>query len=272
LSKVSEKLASMNLTAWNIVIMLLWLGWGMIMAGSDTFTKTFQEMNSTLVRDWLFSGEIVSSVLKIWFIGLCLLMIILCVNLIFCSWEKIFKIIQSKFSGPKFFMLTIHAIFGFVALGHLGGLMLGFKYNNIKLGEGQKYSFEDSYEVELIKVIYTNDHKALKKSARYITRDDFDYRKNFAEIALKKNGKEISRGNIYILNPMNYKGIQVTLRGFIEAQETGDQKDNSGISPWVTVTISKNPVLKAYLILYPIMIAGMFIYLVLTWRPSVRTN
>lgn len=272
MNKVSEKLASMNLTAWNIVIMLLWLGWGMIMAGSDTYTKAFQKMNSTLVRDWLFSGETGSSVLKVWFIGLCLLMIILGINLIFCSWEKIFKIIQAKFSGPKFFMLIVHAIFGFVALGHLGGLMLGYKYNNIKLGEGQKYSFGDGYEVDVNKVVYVNDSKTLKKSARYVTRDDFDYTKNFAEIVLKKNGTEISRDNIYILNPMNYKGIQVTLRSFIEAQETGDKKDNAGSTPWVTVTISKNPVLKTYLILYPIMVAGIFFYLVLTWRPSVRTN
>jgi hypothetical protein len=270
LSRVSEKLASMNLTAWNIVIMLLWLGWGMIMTGSDTFTKTFQEMNSTPVRDWLFSGETVSFVLKVWVIGLCILMIILGVNLIFCSWEKIFKIIRAKFSGPKFFMLIVHAIFGFVALGHLGGLMLGYKYNNIKLGEGQKYSFGDGYEVEVTKVIYTNDHKSLKKSARYITRDDFDYTKNFAEIVLKQNGTEISRDNIYILNPMNYKGIQVTLRSFIEAQESGGKKDNAGSTPWVTVTISKNPVLKTYLILYPMMIVGILIYLVLTWRPSTK--
>jgi hypothetical protein len=269
LSRVSEKLASMNLTVWNIVIMLLWLGWGMIMAGSDAYKQGFQVMNNVLIREWLASKQTDSLTLKVWFIGLCVLMIILGINLIFCSWEKIFRIIRAKFNGPKFFMLIVHVVFGFVALGHLGGLMLGYKHNNIKLGEGQKYSFGDGYEIEVAKVIYTNDHKALKKSSRYITKDDFDYRKNFAEIALKKNGAEVSRGNIYILNPMSYKGIQVTLRGFIESQESGERKDNADSTPWVTVTVSRNPVLKIYLIIYPIMIAGILIHLILTWRSPV---
>jgi hypothetical protein len=270
LSKVSEKLASMNLTVWNIVIMLLWLGWGMIMAGSNAFTKDFQGMNSVLVREWLVSKHTGFPILKVWFIGLCILMIILGVNLIFCSWEKIFRIIRTKFSGPKFFMLIVHAVFGFVALGHMGGLMLGYKYNNIKLGEGQKYILGDGYEIEVAKVVYTNDHKALKKSSRYITSDDFNYNKNFAEVVLKKDGTEVKRGTIYVLDPMNYKDLQITLRGFIESPKASNIKDSSNLTPWVTMTFSRNPVLKIYLILYPIMITGIFIHLILTWRTSVK--
>jgi len=272
LSKVSEKLASLNLTAWNIAIMILWLGWGMIMAGSESFKKGFQGMNNVLIRDWIFSSETGSPVLKIWFIGLCILMIILGINLIFCTWEKIFKIIRIKFNGPKFFMLVVHAVFGFVALGHLGGLMLGYKYNNIKLGEGQKYSFEDGYEIKVAKVVYTNDHKALKKSTRYITKDDFDYRKNFAQILLRKDGRDISRDSIFILNPMRYKDMQVTLRGFLESSESDGIKENAVATPWITINISRNPALKAYLIIYPVMIAGIFIHLILTWRSSAKNK
>jgi hypothetical protein len=272
LNKVFEKLASMTLTVWNIVIMILWLGWGMIMAGSDSFTKGFQGMNSVLVRDWFFSGETGFPVLKIWFTGLCVLMIILGINLIFCTWDKIFKIIRSKFNGPKFFMLIVHAVFGFVALGHLGGLMLGYKHNNIQLGEGKKFAFEDSYEIEVTKVVYANDRKTLKKPAGYITKDDFDYTKNFAEIVLSKDGKNIYTDNIYILSPIRYKDIQITLRGFIESPGSVMSKDNIGLTPWITVTVSKNPVLKAYLIFYPIMVIGIFFYLLTTWKSVFKNN
>jgi hypothetical protein len=272
LRKVTEKLASMNLTVWNIVIMILWLGWGMVLAGSDTFTKGFQGMNAILIKDWVLSSKTGFPILKIWFIGLCVLMIILCINLIFCTWEKIFRIIREKFSGPKFFMLIVHTIFGFVALGHLGGLMFGYKHNNIQLGEGHKFAFEDNYEIEVTNVVYTNDYKTLKKSARYITKDDFDYTKNFAEIILLKEGRKICDGNIYILRPIRYKDIQITLRGFIESPGSDMSKDNTGLTPWVTVTVSKNPVLKTYLILYPIMVIGIFFYLLTTWKLAFKNN
>jgi hypothetical protein len=268
LSKVSEKLASMSLTVWTIVIMLLWLVWGMFMAGSSAYTKGFHGMNNVLVKDWFLSNQTDYTTLKLWFAGLCILMVVLCVNLIFCSWEKIFRIMQAKFSGPKFLMLIVHAVFGFVALGHFGGLVLGYKHSNIQLGEGQKYNFEDGYDLTINKVVYIGDHKTLKKPAKYISKDDFDYTKNFVEIILRKDGRDIRKDSIYILTPMRYKDIQVTLRGFIEPSESDGIKENAGATPRITVNISRNPVLKAYLIIYPIMIAGIFIYLILTWKSS----
>jgi hypothetical protein len=273
MSRVSEKIASMHLTAWNLVVMLLWLAWGMLLAASSALTKGFQGMNSLLLKDWLLSPQANFPILKIWFTGLCLLMTILGINLIFCSWEKIFRIIRARFSGPKFFMLIVHLIFGFVALGHLGGLMLGYKHNNIQLGEGKKYSFGEGYEVEVRNVNYVSDYKLLEKTSKYATRDDFDYRKNFAELVLNKDGKEISRDNIYVLNPMRYKDIQITLRSFTADPEAGSN-DAAEKKPWITVSISRNPMLKIFLTLYPMMILGIFIHLILTWRTSTknRTN
>jgi cytochrome c biogenesis protein ResB len=208
------------------------------------------------------------------FIVLCLLMAFLGINLIFCSWEKIFRIIRARFNGSKFFMLIVHAIFGLVALGHLGGLMLGYEHNNIQLGEGKKYSFGDGYEVQINSVNYVSDYKVLEKSSRYITRDEFDYRKNSADIVLRRNGKELRRENVFLLNPMDYKDIQVTLRGFMISPEAADKKAAVDLKPWITLTVSRNPALKIFLTLYPMMIAGIFIYLLLTWRsPSpLRDN
>jgi hypothetical protein len=269
-----ENVASLHFTALNLVILLLWFGWGLIMAGSDVFKKGFEGMNNILIRDWLMSAESDFLILRIWFLGLCLLMVLLGVNLVFCSWDKIFRIIRARFNGPKFFMLIVHAVFGLVALGHLGGLMLGYEHNGILLGEGKRYGFGDGYEIEVTNVKYLSDYKVLEKARRDITRDDFDYRKNFAEIVLSRNGKEVGRKNIYLLSPMKYKDIQGTLRSFIKSPKAADINVAGDTKPWVNLTVSRNPVLKIFLILYPLMIAGIFIHLILTWRsaPLLRDN
>ncbi len=271
MSRITEKLASFHFTTWNLVVLLLWQVWGMLMAGSDAYKTGFQGMNNVLVRDWLLSKDAGFPTLKIWFIGLCILMTLLGINLIFCSWEKIFKIIMVKFSCPKLFMLIVHLIFGLVALGHLGGLMLGYEHNNIRLSEGKTYSFEDSYRIEVKSVNFTSDHKVLEKT-KYITKDEFDYRKNFADIVLTKDGKEVSSGSVFLLDPLEYKDIQVTLRNFIKSPEQGAQKGSAELKPWIVLTVSRNPVLRIFLIIYPLMIAGIFIHLFLTWRQPTNTN
>jgi hypothetical protein len=266
LSRILEKVSSLHITIWNLVALLLWTGWGMLMASQDAYTKGFNRMNSVLLRDWLFSGKSGSGVLKVWFIGLCVLMILLGINLIFCSWEKIFRIIRARFNGAKFYMLIVHCIFGLVALGHLGGLMLGYKHNDIQLGEGKKYSFGDGYEIEVKDINFVSDPKVLYKTKKFLTRDNFDYRANSAEVVLYKNGEELSRKDLFIYDPMGYKDMQVTLKNFIVSPEAEGEKTALNSKPWVSMAVSRNPVLRFFLVLYPLMIAGIFIHLILTWR------
>ena len=104
------------------------------------------------------------------------------------------------------------------------------------------------------------------------TRDEFDYRKNSAEIVLSRNGKELKRDNVYLLNPMDYKDIQVTLRNFIKSPDPGNPQGALESKPWIIVTVSRNPVLKIFLFLYPLMIAGIFIHLLMTWRSNFKNN
>lgn len=271
MGRISERLASLHYTTWNLVVLLLWMVWGMLMAGSDSLKKAFNGMNNVLIRDWLTTQNDFP-MLKIWFIGLCILMTFLGINLIFCSWEKIFRIIRARFNGSKFFMLIVHAIFGLVALFHLGGLMLGYEHTNIQLGEGSIYGFEDDYEIGVTKVNYVSDYSVLEKQKKDITRDDFDYRKNYAEVVLKKDGTELKRGNISIFNPMDYGDIQVTLGNFMKSPESGNKEGGDQAKPWIILTVSSNPVLDVFLVLYPLMIVGIIIHLIMTWRPSAKNR
>jgi hypothetical protein len=265
LSRVSEKLSSLHLTTWILLTLLLWLVWGILMAGSDTFVQGFGEMSNTLTRDWLMAPDTDFSILKTWFLGLCVLMALMGINLVFCSWTKILRIIRSRFNGPMLFMLIVHMVFGFVALGHFAGLMFGSKYHNVQLWNGKRFEFENGYDVELVRVNFVNDYSVLNKAPKDITEDEFNYKENCAEVVLRKDGKEVERGKTYKLRPMNHKSIQITLETFLPPRD-GEQNPESAGEPGAVFTVSRNQSLKIFLALYPMMITGILIHLIMTWR------
>lgn len=188
------------------------------------------------------------------------------INLIFCTWEKIYRIIRLKFNGPKFYMLIVHAFFGFVALFHFGGFMLGYEQNNIKLGEGKSYGVGNDYEIKVNRIHFVSNPDVLSKEYRNITKDEFDYKKNYAEVVLSRKGKELLKDNIYILSPCKYGDVRITLRNFITPAGNDNKQQSEETTPWVNLTITRNPALSIFLTLYPLMLLGIFIHLLLTWR------
>jgi hypothetical protein len=235
------------------------------MAESDTFVQGFGEMNNTLIRHWLTAPDTDSSILKIWFLGLCVLMALMGSNLVFCSWTKILRIIRSRFNSPMLFMLIVHMVFGFVTLGHFAGLMFGSEYHSVQLWNGKRFGFENGYDVELVRVHFVNDYSVLNKAPKEITEDEFNYRENYAEVVLRKDGKEVKQSKIYTLSPMNHRSIQITLSNFLPPRDGGQKSESAG-KPGAVFTVSRNPSLKIFLALYPMMIAGILVHLIMTWH------
>jgi hypothetical protein len=262
--KISEQLSSLHYTTWTLIVLFLWFSWGIVLANRESFSEGFYLMNSTLVRHWLATPDNGFFLLKFWFVGLCILVALLGINLVFCSWNKILRFITIRFNGPRLLMLVVHVIFGLVALGHFGGFMLGYKHDNVRLREGQSFSFQNGHEVKVAKIHFADDPVILKKSRRELTRDEFHYRSNFAEIIMSREGSEINRGRAYVLKPMRSKDIQVTLKRFTPPRSRGSGK--KGGKPGVVVAVSRNPVLGVFLFIYPLMIIGMAVYLAMTWR------
>jgi hypothetical protein len=176
-----------------------------------------------------------------------------------------------KFSGPKLYMLIVHALFGFVALFHFCGLMFGYEKNNIKLGEGNSFSIGNEFEIKVNRVNFVNDSSVLSKEYINIKKNEFDYKKNYAELVLTREGKEVLRDKVYILRPFTYGNIRITLRNFIPSEDK-DKLPGKKVIPWINLTITRNPALRFFLALYPLMILGIFIHLMLTWEsPSKRS-
>lgn len=266
MSKISEQLSSLEFTTWILVILILWFTCGILLAQSEAFSGSFALMNNTLVRAWFMARDNGFVLVKIWFAGLCVVMVILGINLVFCSWNRILKIIRTRFSTPKFIMLVVHIIFGLVALGHLGGFMLGYEYGNVRLEEGESFCFEGAYKAMVTQVHFIDDPGILKKSRRKLTRNDLHYHSNYVEVTLSREGGKSQRGQLYLLRPMRYKNIQLTLKQFIPPRPA-ESKEKGGGKPGVVMAISKNPVLDIFLFLYPLMIAGTGLYLGMTWHP-----
>jgi hypothetical protein len=267
MKRITERLSSLNFAVWTLLVLLLWFVWGLVLASNKDFFKLFKEMNSVLTRDWLIDPAQGTAQLKFWFIGLCLIMFVMGVNLVFCSWNRILKIMRHRFSGAKLFMLIVHIIFGFVALGHLGGFMLGYKHGDVSLFKNDVFSFGNTYDLKITDIHFADDPKVLKKSRREIMNNELNYTQNYAELTLNKGDHLLAKGRVYLLKPLYYKDVQITLKRFLPPVK---EDETLNALPGVKLAISCNPVLKAFLVIYPLMILGIAIHLIMTWRLSEK--
>ena len=266
----------MSFAAWTVTGLILWCSAGIVLATNEKFSNVFHHMNDTLLIDWLKHPQKEAFIFKIWFIVLCIIMVILGISLVFCSWNRFFRLIRSKRADfSKYIMLFVHITFGFAALCHFIGFICGYKYENIHLNCGQSYNFEDGYGVRLEQTHFIDDFTSLKLHHRDLTKKNFHYHSNYADIMLVKNGKALCHGRIFILKPFCFKGIQITLKRFtppvIQSPVEKRYKHANNIckndkKTGIKIIISKNPVLYAFYMIYPLMIFGIFIYLVITWR------
>jgi hypothetical protein len=90
---------------------------------------------------------------------------------------------------------------------------------------------------------------------------------------LTKDGTRVSQGIARFLRPFTWTDIQVTLKGFTPPKG-GKNQDITPPKPGVRLIISRNPVKMVVFILFPVMVAGIGIYLAMTWRarPTDKLN
>jgi hypothetical protein len=271
MKKVSEQLASLNFTTIILVVLILWFTWGILLAQSNTFEHEFYMMNSTLALDWFSGTQGLFSVLKFWFVGLCVAMAVLALNLVFCSWVKILKIIRIKLIMNKLVMLIIHMVFGVVALGHFGSFFLGYRYENVTLQQDQSFSLKDGCILSVKDVHFVDNLHVLAIPPKELGPQQYHYKDNFSEVELSQNGKPLKRGSVYFLRPLTYKNIQVTLKRFTLPKDiTGGHHPIR--KPGVQLIVSKNPVKTLVFTLFPVMIVGIGVYMIMTWRQPENKN
>ena len=271
MKKVSEQLASLNFTTIILIVLILWFTWGILLAQSKIFDHGFDVMNSTLAFDWFSRTQGLSLLLKFWFVGLCMAMVVLAINLVFCSWFKILKIIRIKLVINKLVMLIIHLVFGVVALGHFGSFFLGYRYENLTLQQGQSFSLKDDCILSVKEVHFVDNPHVLATPPKELGPQQYHHKDNFSEVELSQDGKLLTKGPVYFLRPLTYKNIQVTLKRFTLPKDiTGG--NHPVRTPGVQLVVSKNPVKTFVFMLFPVMIVGIGIYMIMTWRQPGNKN
>lgn len=271
--KFFDQLSSMQFTIVILTVLILWFAWGILLAESHAFHQGFNVMDRFLAPEWFSVAGRLPFLLKLWFVGLCLAMGILGINLLFCSWTKILKMMRNKQAASRFVMLIIHIVFGLVALGHFGSFLLGYRYENVKLRVNQSFTLPQGYAVTVKDVHFEDDMKLLHQRPKERTPGAFHPEVNFCEVALTQNGSTLARGKIYFLRPFTWKDIQVTLKRFTPPKGR-ENRDHGAQKPGVRLIISRNPVKSLVFVLFPVMIAGIGVYMVMTWRtrPSQKSN
>lgn len=264
MKRLSEYIASMQFTIGILLILMFWFAWGILLAESAAFREGFNLMNSVLAPEWFSQPERLSFLLKFWFVGLCGVMAVLGINLVFCSWTKILKLMRNRQAASRLVMLIIHIVFGLVALGHFGSFVLGYRYENVQLHEGQTFPLPEGYAVT-VKAIQGGENPVMFQSPRDQAASAFDSEANFCEVAVIHNGTEVAQGSAFFLRPFVYKDIQITLKRFIppKGKTHGDARVST---PGVRLIVSRNPVKKVVFVLFPVMLAGIGIYMAMTWR------
>jgi len=268
-----DSLSSMHFTTLILAVLMLWFAWGILLAESDVFRQGFTVMNRSLVPAWFSESRGLPFLLKVWFVGLCSVMVILGVNLVFCSWSKFMKIMRNKQAASRFVMLMIHIVFGLVALGHFGSFLLGYRYENVKLRQNQSFILPEGYAVTVKEIHFEGDMKLLDRHPKNRPPGAFHPETDFCEVVLTENGKPVARGRTYFLRPFVWKNIQVTLKRFTSPKGRGRQHPVP-LKPEIRLIISRNPVRLFVFVLFPVMIVGIGVYTVITWRrrPSQKAN
>ena len=271
MKKISEQLASLYVTTIILVVLILWFAWGILLAQSNTLAHEFDVMNSTLAPAWFSRTQGLSLLMKLWFVGLCVAMALLAINLVFCTWVKILKIIRINLIMNKLVMLIIHVLFGVLALGHFGSFFLGYRYENVTLQQGQSFVLNDGYILSVKDAHFVDNPLVLEKSPKELGPEDYHHEDNFSEVALGRKGKQLTSGRIYFLSALIYKNIQVTLKRF--TQPKGKTGGNPALQkPGVKLVVSKNPVKCLVFFLFPVMIVGIGVYMIMTWRQPKNKN
>lgn len=266
MKKISEHFASLYLTTIILLVLILWFTWGIFLARSSRFAHEFNVMKSTLAPAWFSPTHGLSLLMKLWFVGLCIVMVTLAINLVFCSWVKILKIIRIKLILHKLVMLIIHMVFGVVALGHFGSFFLGYRYENVNLHQGQSFTLKDGYVLSVTGVHFVDDPQVLTTPPKELSPDQYHHKANFSEVALSRNGKQLAGDRIYFLKPLTYKNIQVTLKRFMPPKDINGG-NHALRKPGVKLVVSKNPIKLLVFSLFPVMIVGIGGYMIMTWRP-----
>ena len=149
-------------------------------------------------------------------------------------------------------------------------MVTGHKQDNIQLCPGQSHLFGDNYRIDMVDVTFADDLKFLtmkrKESRHLMTRKNIHPTLNYADIALFQNDSKLDSQRVFMLHPMRYKSIRVTVTKFIARRQNGQQ------TVGVNLSVTRNIFTPFFFTVYALMIITLACFVAITWKPRTQES
>jgi len=263
-----NRLSSLKLTFSSLIALILWFSLGIYLAGKSLYRTLFREMNDHLILEWFLNPNMGNLLLKIWFVGICILALVVFINLFCCIYTRLLHHLKGIKSQKL--LLCVHILVVLVMIGHGLNFVIGYKISNVRLITGQSLKLKDNHNLFIEKVNFIDNSQLLamknKKARRFMTRKNFHRDKNYVQLHIKENDVDVANGKLYILKPFYYNSIYIVLNKFFI--EGSDENNNIGVN----LTIIYNPFIKFFFVLYSLLVVIWFVYFFIIWSKTKEKN
>ncbi len=260
-----ERLSSLKFTLVSLGIMMAWLGLGLVLCQLPSQVPFFQAMDQTLLLHWLAGPAWSDPLAPAWFIGMCLAVGLMLLNLAACTFTRLLPRLKSGSRLKGWLLTLVHLVMLLVLLGHAAEMGLGFKREGLRLLPGQRIDLpEAGVALRLETVEFPGDKSLLNapyRQARWLmTTRSFDRQASQARLHLDGPGVQGLPGVLRILEPLVLDGLRVTLTDFFREGEGAEARVG------IVLTVGHNPLAPLFFAAYglwALLYAGLAFT---TWR------
>lgn len=259
-----KKISSLKITFFCLGLLIGSLLIGVALTFDKNHAASLKSLSRQLPLKWLINESASDFIITTWFVFVCLVAGVFFIHLICCILTRFFRLIQNGFSPRQWLFFLIHMMFVLVMLCHGLSMILGYKLTGISLFAGQTTRFDKDYILLLSDVRFVDDPAILKVSYEnqrsMMTRSNIHKDKNYADITLMKENRILTSGRIYMLKPLQFGSIRITMTEFFIPENRPD--DPIGVK----LVITNNPVTPFFFAAYAIMIISLIGFVIITWR------
>ena len=258
----SVMLASQRFTTALLGLLTIWFAVFPYILKLNGGKKIAKAMNHSLFIDWFLNDSSQYPSLRFWFIGFCLLVGLLALNLVVCSWRRFPP--KWGMSRQKWLLFLIHLVFGLLVAGHGAGFIWGWRPLPVKAYENSTIELDQEHKLTIKEIIFYDNPQILKKPRSEWDSDDFSFLMNRAQVSLSKNGIEIVSGEIATYNPLQKGSLQITLLGFMPPKP-------GATIPGIHLQASRAPFARPVIWLFHFLILLTFVYILITGKTSMES-
>ena len=269
-----QRLSSVSLTFYSLVILVLLMGTGVFLNLSHS--HAFTRMNEIPILTWITTTWPTAPALVIWFLVLCLTAGMLFINALCCSLDRQLALARRSGRTKNWLFFILHCLFILVLICHGLILLVGEKQGGIRLFPGQAHSF-GPYELIVSDVVFTDDKNILtapkNEQRQLMTRKNIHIHENYAFLTLQKNKQILASKKVMMLSPLRYKSFQITLIEFVIPESDTPRSDNhpSDNPLGVVLTLTHNFLSRFFFMVYGVMILALTGFTAMTWkRPDTQ--